>query len=162
MLAITYYQLGQDSFVPHISFFTVFADTKHFHLQHTYNAENEQSPNFPTSRPTNVKFEECALFQSFVENPSTYKYGEEIFFNRFLYKRAQGKLYKTHERFYEHIRKTKPIRSIFDVKKQYLTGSNQVNCKTYFCFHKGDHVRKSSSLFEKEKTRYIFLCLYYL
>lgn len=72
-----------------------------------------------------------------------------------MYKRTQGKLYKTHERFYEHIRKTKPIRSMFEIKKQYLTGSNQVNRKTYLCFHKGDHVRKSS-LLAKERTRYIF------
>ncbi|XP_024884242.1 uncharacterized protein LOC112462600 [Temnothorax curvispinosus] len=110
-----------------------------FHLQHIYNAEDEQSPNFPTSHhPTNVKFED-SFFQCFVENGSTYKYGEEVFLNRFLYKRVQGKFYKTHERFYEHVKKTKPIRSMFDVKKQYLTGSNQVNCKTYFCFYKGDH-----------------------
>lgn len=125
-----------------------------FHLQHVYNAEDEQSPNFPTSHPTNVKFED-AFFQYFVENASTYKYGEEIFMNRFLYNRAQGKLYKTHERFYEHIRKTKPIRSTFDVKKQYLTGSNPVNRKTNFCFHKGDHVRKKF-LLAKTDPRSIF------
>lgn len=143
--------------IAHISFFTVFADTKHFQ-QHTYNAEDEQSPNYSTPHSTNVKFED-AFFQCFVENGSTYKYGEEIFLDRFLYTRAQGKLYKTHERFYEHVRKTKPIRSVFDVKKQYLTGSNQVNYKTYICFHKGDHVRKSSSL---AKEKFIFLCLNYL
>lgn len=141
----------------HFSFFTVFADTIHFHLQHIYNAEDEQSPNSPTPHRTNVKFED-AFFQCFFENASTYKYGEEIFLNRFLYKRAQEKLYKTHERFYEHIRKTKPIRSMFEVKKQYLTGSNQVNRKTYLYFYKGDHVRKSSSL-AIEKTRYIFFSI---
>lgn len=127
--------------VAHIPFFTVFADTKHFHLQHVYNVEDEQSSNFPTSHSTNIKFED-AFFQCFVENGSTYKYGEDIFLNRFLYKRAQGKLFKTHERFYEQIRKTKPIRNMFDVKKRYLTGNNQVNCKTYLCFYKGNHVRK--------------------
>jgi len=148
LLVITF--STRSSFVLDISFFTVFADIEHFHLQHVYNAEDEQSPNFPTS--TNVKFED-AFFQCFVESTSTYKYREEIFLNRFLYKRAQGKL--THERFYEHIRKTKPIRSMFDIKKQYLTGSNQVNCKTYFCFHKGDHVRKSFSL-AKEKIFIFF------
>lgn len=117
--------------------------------------EDEQSPNFPTSRPTNIKFED-AFFQCFIENGSTYKYGEEIFLNRFLYKRAQGKLYKTHERFYEHIRKTKPIRNMFDVKKQYLIGSNQVNCKTYFCFYKGDHVRKLF-ISKRKNSLYFFL-----
>lgn len=142
----------------HISFFTVFADTKRFHLQHVYNAEDEQSPNFSTSHPTNVKFED-AFVQSFVENKSIYKYGEEIFVNRFLYKRAQAKLYNTHERFYEPIRKTKPIRSMFNVKKRYLTGSNQVNYKTYFCFYKDDHVRK---FFIGKRKSHTFLYLNYL
>ncbi|KYQ58178.1 Regulator of nonsense transcripts 3A [Trachymyrmex zeteki] len=119
--------------------------------KHIYNAEDEQSPNFPTPHPTNVKLED-AFFQCFIKNANTYKYEEEIFLNRFMYKRTQGKLYKTHERFYEHIRKTKPIRSMFEIKKQYLTGSNQVNRKTYLCFHKGDHVLRNPDL-DKELSK---------
>ncbi|KYM99301.1 Regulator of nonsense transcripts 3A [Cyphomyrmex costatus] len=122
--------------------------------KHMHNMEDEQSPNSPTPHPTNVKFEDM-FFQYFIENASTYKYEkyrEEIFLNRFLYKRTQEKLCNTHERFYEHIRKTKPIRSMFDVKKQYLTGSNQVNRKTYLCFHKGDHVLRNPDL-DKESSK---------
>lgn len=130
------------------SFFTVFADTKYFRLQHIYNMENDQSSNFPTSHPTNVKFEDT-FFQCFVKNSSTYKYREELFLNRFIHKRAQEKLYKSHQRFYEHVKKTKPISSTFDVKKRHLNGSNQINCQTYFHFHKGDHVRKNTLLRKK-------------
>lgn len=125
------------------SFFTVFADTKYFRLQHIYNMENDQSSNFPTSHPTNVKLQDT-FFQCFVKNANIHKYREELFLDKFVHKRAQEKLYKNHQRFYEHIKKTKPNRSTFDVKEQYLNGGNQINWQTCFHFHKGDHVRKNT------------------
>jgi len=138
------------------SFFTVFADTKYFHLQHIYNVENDQSSNFPTSHQThlstNIKFED-AFFQCFVKNASIYKYKEEIFLDRLIDK--QEKLYKNHQRFYEYVKKTKSIKSTFDVKKRYLNASNQINCQTYFYFHKGDHVRKNTLL--EKKYNYFYL-----
>lgn len=99
--------------------------------------ENNKS-NFPTSHPTNIKIEDT-FFQCFVKNASIYKYREEIFLDRLIHK--QEKLYKNHQRFYEHVKKTKTIKT-FDVKKRHLSTSNQINCQTYFCFHNGDHVRK--------------------
>lgn len=126
-----------------ILFFAVFPDTRHFHLQHTYNAGDEKFSNFSVSHYINIELEDMFL-QSFVENASVYKYGEEIFLNRFIHERVQEKLYKTHRRFYEYVKKTKSVRSMTNVRKQYLSGDKRINCKTYFCFNKGDHVRKSS------------------
>lgn len=105
--------------------------------------ENDKS-NFPTSHPTNIKIEDT-FFQCFVKNASIYKYREEIFLNKLIHK--QEKLHKNYQRFYEHIKKTKTIKSTFDVKKRHLSASNQINCQTYF--HKGDHVRKITLLERK-------------
>lgn len=125
----------------HISFFTVFADTERFRLQRTHNTEDDQSFSIPISRTANVK---CEDFHCFLENEcaSAYKYGEEFFLNKFTYGRASEKSHKSRQRLYEHVKQTEPNRSTIDMKKRYLNGSRAINCKTYFCFHKGDHVRK--------------------
>ncbi|XP_012231607.1 regulator of nonsense transcripts 3B isoform X1 [Linepithema humile] len=113
--------------------------------KHVNSVEGNLSSNFVISRPANVKFEDT-FFQCFVENASARKCRKEILFNRFICERAQEKICKTHQRFYEHIKKAKPIRNMFDVKKQYLNGGKQVSCKTYLCFHKGDHVLRNPDL----------------
>ncbi|KAL0103417.1 hypothetical protein PUN28_017587 [Cardiocondyla obscurior] len=112
---------------------------------HIYNAEDEQSFKFSASYPANVKFED-PFFQCIVENGSTFKYRKEMPPDRFLFEEVQGKLFKTRERFHEHVKNAKPIRSMFDVKKPHITGINQVNCQTYFPFHKGDHVLRNPDL----------------
>lgn len=110
--------------------------------------ENDQSSNFTTSHRTNIKFEDT-FFQCFVKNSSIYKYREDIFLDRLIHKQVQDKLYKNHQRFYDHVKKTKTNRSMFDVKKLHLNGNNQINWQTYFYFHKDDHVRKNTLLRKK-------------
>ncbi|KAL6449332.1 hypothetical protein ACFW04_000740 [Cataglyphis niger] len=119
--------------------------------KHTYNMENDQSSNFITSHSTNVKFEDT-FFQCFVKNSSIYKYREDIFLDRLMQKQMQDKLYKNRQRFYDHVKKTETNRSIFDVKKLRLNGSNQINCQTYFYFHKDDHVLRNPDL-DKESSK---------
>lgn len=103
--------------------------------------KDEQLSNFLMPHTANIEFEDT-FFPCFVENANAYKYNEEILFNTFVNKQTQKKLNKTHQRFYEHVKNTKPIRSMMvDAKKQYLNDSKQINGKMYFCFHKGDHVR---------------------
>lgn len=104
--------------------------------------KDDQLSNFSIPHTANIEFEDM-FFSCFVENANAYKYNEEILLNKIVNEQTKTELYKTHQRFYEHIKKIKPIRSMFDVKKQYLSDNKQTNSKMYFCFRKGDHARNN-------------------
>lgn len=110
-----------------------------------HNTEVDKSPKLTILRSAKNRLEDL-LLPKFVENANTHT--EETLHDKIAHERAQDKSRKTNQRFNEHVKKSKPIRNMNNVKKQYLSGDKQVNRKIYFCLHKNDYVRWNFSLLE--------------